>query len=106
MKENKGNLIFQILEEPSKQQQEEILGNRTSANFEFEENITKNNDQSILPNSNDEHPTLKCEASFDNINSSVIEHEIKEKCFEDSVKISAKFLPNQHQSNNIIFKNP
>lgn len=62
----------------------------------YEENMQGENEAKPHQSKNNEdpdNPTLKCEASLDNINSSIIRYDIKEPNYDEgSPKLSAKFL--------------
>jgi len=65
--------------------------------LEYEEGKPKNNSKLVDDNN---EPVLKCEASLDNINSSIIRYEIKDPSFDDSPKLSAKFIEAKEEYNN------
>ena len=96
------NEVFQIEDENSKHQ-EEIIFARTNPQIELDDE-NKNKNHSKLSDPDPDGPTLKCEASLDNINSSIIRYEIKELSFDDSPKLSAKFIEAKDEDNSSKFK--
>ena len=98
--ENKDE-ILQILEEKNVGNQHEmILIGRGKAGSE--KNIQLEEENKEKSSGFDDNPTLKCEASLENINSSLLRYDIKEEQNLDDLpaRLSAKFLESHREIDN------